>query len=211
MKHLLVLCLLAFAACAGRQVAPGQLGEEGLSEMAKRTMRIDVFCKEGDGGGTGVLLGPDKRGRAIVATADHVARLGCETWVAGLKAEVVARDSLADVALLRVDAAAGIAVMREAPLYLGMPVVAMGYPLQFPTGGTGFQVTRGYLVAKYVNRMRVSASFYYGSSGGPAFDEQGRLVGLTVSGYMINAVYPVADQYIVTPAAQVFHLYERVR
>jgi S1-C subfamily serine protease len=121
-------------------------------------------------------------------------------------------DAADDVALVWFPTSYDKPLLEPGDPFVGQKVWAVGFPLQLLDGNTGLQVTDGVLVnySTLRDRYRTSASFYKGSSGGPLFDEQGRLVGLTVSGLMIQGAIPIDDQYHVTPYANVFRMYKEL-
>ncbi|MCH8490164.1 MAG: Do family serine endopeptidase [Oceanicaulis sp.] len=101
-------------------------------------------------------------------------------------AEVIGRDELTDLALLRVEQGSRpfqhVELARELDIRVGDWVVAVGNP--FGLGGTA---TAGIVSAigremspaqAYIDFMQIDAPINRGNSGGPAFDLNGRVVGV---------------------------------
>jgi S1-C subfamily serine protease len=167
--------------------------------------------------GTGVWIGPHNEG-SILATAGHVAPNEadgvCVTTVGNKPGLVLKSTSplAEDAALIWFPVDYHWAVLEPSEPYLGQYVWAVGYPYQFIDGTTGLQVSSGELIYHSLarDRFRVGSSFYKGSSGGPVFDRDGRLVGLSVAVLMLAGQYPIPDEFYVTPAANVFKLYKEL-
>lgn len=191
--------LLVVASCC-QQGRPTPLAPDDRSFVAglrKQTVRVMTYCGgQLRGSGSGVLLGG-----GWVATADHVVPHGCTSMVLGQLMEARGRDARHDVMLLYSPKLNGPNLRWGNP-YLGQRVVCVGWPRQLYIGGRAMeQVSRGEVIVDYVERIRVGCSFESGSSGGPVFDEQGRLIGLSVS--MMRSLN---DEYIVAPATAVKRL-----
>ncbi len=207
MKAVAALLLALLVGCGGGsahvQPAPPQPSQrETLQAMQDRTVSINVECPQGSGYGSGVRYATFDPGIQLVVTANHVvSEQGCLFNIDGQYALVLATDPANDLAALVVPSLKTYETL-PAPTYLGMDIWAVGYPSQWWTDGKGLQITRGVVVAQYEDRWRVSSSFYFGSSGGPAFDSEGRLVGITVSARMVDRV-PVADHFFIVPVDKV--------
>ncbi len=103
-------------------------------------------------------------------------------------AKVVGTDSKTDLALLKVDGRNDFPYVRfaDAPPRVGDWVLAVGNP--FGLGGT---VTAGIVSARgrdigsgpYDDYIQIDAPVNRGNSGGPAFDEDGNVVGVTTAIY----------------------------
>lgn len=207
---LLLSLLLLGAGCAGTscQLDPARPSrEERVNDLIRRTVQVYALCEEGQGSGSGVILG-QQGPFTYIATARHVAEEGCELTVDGKVAEVRSFDDVEnfDIAIIRVLQRTYEPALLKADIYLGMPVTVVGFPSQPYTGKTSLQVTSGDLSAFLKRRYKLSAPAYFGSSGGPAFDEKGALVGLVVQLMARNGA-PLPGEYFATPAWRVFELY----
>ena len=115
-------------------------------------------------------------------------RRGERSW----KGTILEVDETNDLATVRVARAIGEPLWREPTTTLpraGTTLVLFGSPLGYE--GT---VTRGIISRVAYNEIQTDAPANPGSSGGPALTEEGRLVGVVVSGYEgrdINFVVPV--------------------
>lgn len=145
--------------------------------------------------GSGVII--DEEG--YVLTNDHVVRRADKIWIKPTtstniyEAKLVAADSKADVALLKLQAKPGekftaIKFAQDEDLLLGETVLAMGNPF-----GLGGSVSRGILSSKsrippketeqldVPHWLQTDASINPGSSGGPLVDLNGEMIGLSVA------------------------------
>ncbi len=138
--------------------------------------------------GSGFIIDPS----GIVVTNDHVIRNGTEIAVTlqdgtTLPAKVLGADPLTDLAVLKVDSDHPLPHVEfgdSSKLEVGDWVVSVGNP--FGLGGT---VTAGILSARgrdiqagpYDDFLQISAPINLGSSGGPTFDERGRVVGINTA------------------------------
>lgn len=211
LQVVLLLCSLLFA-CAGSPPQPAphtpyDLSRAFVAALSGSTVQVKGQCPDGNLTGSGVIIDVPGTG-STVATADHVAMQGCRFTIRGQTFEVVARDTVYDIALLRGPKLAGAPRTLSPDPYVGQGVIAVGYPWQVQANRTEFQVTRGTLSARVDRRYKVTAVFSAGSSGGPVFDEQGRLVGLSVSLWTMHSV-PLAGEWFVTPAKEVFDMTRR--
>ncbi len=156
-----------------------------VAELARSVVVIEVDLLNGTSSGSGVIVDPN----GVIATAAHVvagARAARVRFGSGdvLKVEgLIDADPDLDFALIRV---AGFQLPAATlgnsdSLVLGQRLLAIGAPI-----GLEATVTDGLLsaVRNDGNRrlLQISIPVSHGSSGGPVFDEQGRVVGLVVSG-----------------------------
>lgn len=211
MRWLLFL-LLALAGCQAGTMPPA-LGPSSYDERAfmqglvNITPQVSAACEDGNWTGSSVYMGLSSEG-IVAATAAHVAEPGCLLTVGGLPATILDRDEDADVALLLVESANSVPQLYLSErAYLGMPVIVVGYPGQLYDGKTHLQVTRGALSAFLDGRWKFDAPIRPGSSGGPVFDGDGRLVGLAVEGIFLGSRYQVDGEYFLTPADRLFEMY----
>ena len=92
-------------------------------------------------------------------------------------APVVADDPELDLALLKLPSDGPHSFVdfgRSADLELGDDVVILGYPLGLDT----LTVTRGVMSARHPGWLQTDATANPGNSGGPAFDEHGKVIGV---------------------------------
>jgi serine protease Do len=149
--------------------------------------------------GTGFFVTND--GRAI--TNAHVVRDCSEIHVGTgqgnfVDANLVARDTTNDLALLKVDFNSTHVASLRFPVRLGENVEAFGYPLSQVLATTG-NFTTGNVTAlagigddsRYI---QISTPIQPGNSGGPLLDENGNLVGFVTSKLnVISALKNVGD------------------
>lgn len=106
------------------------------------------------------------------------------------EAQVVGTDKLNDVALLKIEASGlqCVTVGNSDELAVGEEVIAIGNPL----GELTFTMTAGYISAldreintdgKPINMMQTDAAINSGNSGGPLFDMNGNVIGITTAKY----------------------------
>jgi S1-C subfamily serine protease len=172
-----------------------------------------VLVLGADGNGSGVVISSD----GYILTNHHVAGSGGQVrirWSDGRETvgDVVAADARRDVALLRTEGRAAALPVRPTSATVGEAVYAIGTPLDPKFQGS---VTKGIVSA---NRTYDGLAFIqsdvavnHGNSGGPLVDDNGAIIGLTVSGYDvsgapvgINLFIPIDDALkalALTPAA----------
>lgn len=138
--------------------------------------------------GSGFFISPT----GYVVTNNHVVEAATKVRVRlndgrELPAQVVGRDALTDLAVLKVDGTGFSFVTFEtkARPRVGDWVIAMGNP--FGLGGTA---TSGIVSAygrdigeTYVDYLQVDAPINHGNSGGPTFDIYGRVIGVNAAIY----------------------------
>ena len=140
--------------------------------------------------GSGFIIDPD----GYIVTSDHVVAGGDKVTVifqdnSRHPAEIVGRDALTDLALLKIDAAAALPAVAwgdSAAAQVGDWVLAVGDP--FGLGGT---VSAGIISASgrdihagpYDDFLQIDASINRGNSGGPAFNLAGEVIGITTAIY----------------------------
>jgi S1-C subfamily serine protease len=105
-------------------------------------------------------------------------------------AKLVGTDSVNDVALLKIEATGlqAVTVGDSDKIEVGEQVVAIGNPL----GELTFTMTQGYISATGreintdgtpINMLQTDAAINSGNSGGPLFDMNGNVVGITTAKY----------------------------
>lgn len=209
MRSLLLVFLLLFGGCNTYNPAwkPEYQTRHWYDWLASGTVQVFVNCgKDGAGSGSGVVVGRYGE-ETYVATAFHVTDPGCVYLVEGYEMELAAYDEYYDQSIL-VGVVPGRVAEESGNVFVGQRVLTVGYPYQPYIGLTGFQITHGTLTAFVGDRYKTNADSYYGSSGGPCFDMEGRLVGLVVSMRVVNDV-PV--EWYVTPAWRTYELLREAR
>ena len=132
--------------------------------------------------GTGFRV--DKKGMLI--TNYHVVKGCSDVKVNGNKVVVKSTDSRNDLALLQGNPSSLIPYFRAGrSVRLGDDIIIAGYPLRSVLG-SGLNVTTGTVaslsgVGNDTSRMQITAPVNSGNSGGPVFDNSGRIVGVVVS------------------------------
>jgi serine protease Do len=146
--------------------------------------------------GSGFIVDPS----GFVVTNNHVVKNGKDIKVTlqdgtSLSAKVVGTDAIADLAVLKVDAGHPLPAVQfgdSAKTRVGDWVVSVGNP--FGLGGT---VTAGIVSANgrdvpseehsaYVDYLQIDAPINQGNSGGPTFNEEGKVIGINTAIYSPN-------------------------
>ena len=141
--------------------------------------------------GSGFFIAPD----GYIVTNNHVVENATKVTVRTndgreLAARIIGRDPLTDLAVLKVSGSrfAFVTFETTARPRVGDWVVAMGNP--FGLGGTasaGIVSADGRDIGEaYVDYLQIDAPINRGNSGGPAFDVQGRVVGVNTAIYSPN-------------------------
>jgi S1-C subfamily serine protease len=162
-------------------------GSAGLAPLAKRVLRSVFTVHTPYGLGTG-FVGWSRDDSSYVITAYHVvsrligsgvtlSRDG-DSW----DGELTAVDPRHDLALIRVDGKpAGAAPLWQTP-YTAPPAVGDEVLLVGSPYGLEGTVTTGVVSRVTKKLIQTDAAANPGNSGGPAIDQQGRVVGVLVAG-----------------------------
>lgn len=170
-------------------------------QKASATIRTNT------GHGSGFIISAD----GYVLTNYHVVGVGREFLVIieeqKYKASLIRSDAKRDVALLKINAYSGPYLnISPDPIGLGSTIYVVGTPL---SEALGFSITQGILSANRKidgqDYFQTDAAVSPGNSGGPAFNEFGNVIGITVSGYFtqdgasknINYLIPISDALAV--------------
>ena len=153
---------------------PGQIAEQSTSTRQSL--------------GSGFLIDPS----GIIVTNNHVIANAYDIRVTlqdnqELEATLVATSTVADLALLKVNAAKPLPTVSfgsSANLKVGQPVVAIGNPL-----GLGGSVSAGIISAlnrdlmssPYDDYIQTDAAINHGNSGGPLFNLNGEVIGVNTA------------------------------
>jgi serine protease Do len=161
---------------------PGLPSDEGPGGMPQRHEKMM-------GAGSGFFISSDGYAVTNNHVVDHAESVQVTTDDgATYKARIVGTDPNTDLALIKVDGASSFAYVNfedHAPR-VGDWVVAVGNP--FELGGT---VTAGIVSAQgrdigsgpYDNYIQIDAPINKGNSGGPAFDMNGKVIGVNTAIY----------------------------
>jgi S1-C subfamily serine protease len=159
------------------------------------------------GAGSGVVISPD----GFVITSAHVVvgtSRGSASFVDGQEArfEVIGRDPLSDLAILRLDGdAVHPADLGDAStLRVGQLVVAIGNPLGFAGSvtagvvsalGRALPLSSGRAGRLVENVIQTDAALNPGNSGGALADGRGRVIGINtaVAGFGLGLAVPIDD------------------
>ncbi len=140
------------------------------------------------GVGSGFIISP----KGLIVTNNHVVSGATSVKVTlqngeSYTAKVLGRDPITDVALLKINAPKPLPAVQfgdSNKIRVGDDVMAVGNP--FGLGGT---VTTGIISAKarnigdgsYDSFLQTDAAINKGNSGGPLFDDQGKVVGMNTA------------------------------
>jgi serine protease Do len=179
---------------SGQQVPPGLQefmrrfgGGQGMRQFHSGPVKV---------AGSGFIVDPS----GFVVTNNHVVKNGKDIKVTlldgtTLNAKVVGTDPVADLAVLKVEAGHPLPSVQfgdSSKSRVGDWVVSVGNP--FGLGGT---VTAGIVSANgrdvpseqrsaYVDYMQIDAPINQGNSGGPTFNEEGKVIGINTAIYSPN-------------------------
>ena len=173
----------------GSQLTPGQVYAKNVDAVVAVTGVVSYGYAEGYSSGTGFLISQD----GYVVTNYHVIE-GAQTLTVTLHneekytAEVVGYESTNDLAVLKIEGAdfPYVTIGKSADLRVGDQVVAIGNAL----GTLSSSLTVGYVsgVDRIVdtegvvmNMVQTDVAINSGNSGGPLFNMQGEVVGITTA------------------------------
>ena len=165
-------------------------GEEPGGQTQPRTHREQSL-------GSGVIVSPD----GYILTANHVVegadkvKVGLASGEKEFDAKVIGTDPATDTAVLKVDGKnlPAITIADSDKLEVGDVVLAVGNPF-----GVGQTVTMGIVSAlgrggfginNYENFIQTDAAVNPGNSGGPLFDANGAVVGISAQIYSSSGGY----------------------
>lgn len=195
MKYVGILLLTFCLLLAPTKVTQANSSESYLDYIQDRTVLVSKKCedKSKNGWGSGVIIEGNK-----VLTAEHVIdeRENCSIFIRRGKEDkfqalVIKEDAKVDLALLVVAHDYKVNTLT-AKSRLGEAIVVVGYPAQLLDRGTPYlsilygNISTKNVLAKKQNRYvdRISAPIYFGSSGGPAFNSAGQVIGIVSAGHM---------------------------
>jgi len=185
------------ATAAGNNSAPANLSDEQLFRVAAPSVVLlkafDAFGRPFKLG-SGFMAGPS----GVAITNYHVIRGAYSelaTFQDGSTARVIGvlgYDPAADIAVIRLDTASAkpLALGNSDSVQVGDRVAAIGSPL-----GLQNTISDGLVSALRDGRFQTSTPISPGSSGGPFFNTQGQVIGVTVAqmreGQNLNFVVPI--------------------
>jgi putative serine protease PepD len=149
-----------------------------LPTMQKQVVRIEVLTGEGKGVCSGVVF--NARAGYLVTAGHCASGFDPQFTVNGRHADLVRRNELIDLAILRFD------VKKEEQVTIALQSPKMGEPvaiLGFPFGDKNFQVQTGIVSLPVDDEgfVHVDAMVIGGDSGGALVNEAGELVGINVA------------------------------
>jgi serine protease Do len=138
--------------------------------------------------GSGFLIDPS----GIIVTNNHVIANAYDITVTlqdnqELKATLVATSTVADLALLKVNAAKPLPTVPfggSAGLKVGEPVIAIGNPLGLGGSvsvGIVSALNRDLMTSPYDDYIQTDAAINHGNSGGPLFNLKGEVIGVNTA------------------------------
>jgi len=212
-------------------LADDQIPLDVLNKIKAATVFIKVKTESGRGSGSGFVIKVD-RNNYLVITNEHVVVLEEKRNAKGkhanqtdievvfqsgsdregsYKAQIVARDSVNDLAVLRLDRKGwgreeGLDYMANIKLAETLPVCILGFPFGKALSGSrrdnpAVTVGRGSISSIREDKQRgriiqIDGGLNPGNSGGPVVDSKGRLIGVAVSkvsGTNIGFLVPASE------------------
>jgi serine protease Do len=133
----------------------------------------------------------------VIVTNEHVIEHAYDISVTlqdnmTLKAQIIGASAVADVALLRVNAARPLPIVRlgdSQKLRIGDPVFAIGNPFGFGgsvSAGIVSALNRDIMLSPYDDYIQTDAAINHGNSGGPLFNSSGEVIGINTALYNPN-------------------------
>jgi len=191
-----------------------KVGEEKKQIKPTKALKtIDKNITELVSTGTGFAISSD----GYVITNHHVIKDATELKIRGLngnmkksyKATVVSKDENNDLAILKIDDTSftgfGIVPINivQKSIDVGSSIFVLGYPM-VDAMGDEIKLTDGKISSRTgyqgdVSSYQISAPIQPGNSGGPLFDEEGNLIGITSSGILSanNVGYAIKTSYLM--------------
>ncbi|MBQ3529968.1 MAG: trypsin-like peptidase domain-containing protein [Oscillospiraceae bacterium] len=175
-------------------MTPGQVYAKNVNAVVAVKSYVQSNGSYGEGVGSGFVISAD----GYVVTNYHVIEKATQVEVIPhggetMKAKVVGADSSNDVALLKVEGEnmPYVTLGSSDKLLVGDQVAAIGTPL----GELTATLTVGYVSAKdrivntdgtVINMLQTDAAINAGNSGGPLFNMNGEVIGITTAKYSGN-------------------------
>ena len=172
-------------------MTPGQVYAQNVDAVVAVNTRIESSNGVAEGSGSGFIISAD----GYVVTNYHVVEGAKQVTVIPhggeeITAKIIGTDATNDVALLKVDGQnmPFVTLGSSDALQVGDQVAAIGNPL----GELTATLTVGYISAKdrivdtdgtVINMLQTDAAINSGNSGGPLFDMNGKVIGITTAKY----------------------------
>ena len=176
-------------------MTPGQVYAQNVNAVVAVNTRIESDNNYAEGAGSGFIISVD----GYVVTNYHVIENAKQITVIPhgaeeMTAKLVGADATNDIALLKVEGEnlPFVTLGSSDALAVGDQVAAIGNPL----GELTATLTVGYVSAKdrivnndgtVINMLQTDAAINSGNSGGPLFDMNGKVVGITTAKYTGNS------------------------
>lgn len=192
---------------AGFIFAPVSFGSGLNAAIAPTSSAVEIAFVGGLGSGVYI-------GNGLVVTARHVVDDASHSWMyvidqAGeqVPATTVWVSKTTDVAVIRVNAQLHIgaaALDRRAPV-VGEPLEVVGCPFGRPFVHTFGQVTGGPQApfSYWQDAIPINAEVWPGNSGGPAYDKDGKVLGIIVGAVLDQNKQPIFNVMISAREVQV--------
>lgn len=177
---------------------------EAISKAAESVVRLDCYDKNGElyATGSGFAMFED----GVIVTNYHV--IAGEVYSITVKRDdgmsfeinsVLAYDEEKDIAILKTDAVTKMTLLEtgsSGEMTRGEKVVAIGSPLGL-LNSISDGVFSGFAEEEGQKYIQFSAAISHGSSGGPLFDDKGRVIGITSASYEegqnVNLAVPIEE------------------
>lgn len=176
---------------AAGPMTPGQVYAQNVKAVVAVNSRVATGNGYAEGSGSGFIISAD----GYVVTNYHVIEGAKQVTVIPhgdkeLEAEIIGSDATNDIALLKVEGEnlPCVTLGSSDALAVGDQVAAIGNPL----GELTATLTVGYISAKdrvvntdgtVINMLQTDAAINSGNSGGPLFDMNGKVIGITTAKY----------------------------
>ena len=180
---------------ASGPLTPGQVYAQNVDAVVAVNTRIESGGQYAEGLGSGFIISAD----GYVVTNYHVIEGATKITVLlhdgqEMSAKLIGSDSANDIALLKVEGTnmPFVTIGSSDALSVGDQVAAIGNPL----GELTATLTVGYISAKdrivntdgtVINMLQTDAAINSGNSGGPLFDMNGNVIGITTAKYSGNS------------------------
>jgi len=159
---------------------PGRAPQMTVSELVRQSQNAVRYVLAGNSNGSGFVVTSD----GYFVTNSHVLN-GAQVATIGMHdgrqatGRTVADDPGLDLALLKLegDDHPFVGFGQSADLAVGEDLVILGYPL----GLLSITATRGILSARHSGWLQTDATANPGSSGGPAFNMHGEVIGVATA------------------------------